>query len=88
MKNSTLEARRKLSTRRVHMFLIFKRLSYIRETQCTLNHGHRTDESFFIEGDVTLERIFENPASEALSNFRIFYHFWPILAEEFDFGSP
>ena len=88
MKNSALEAYRKFSTCRVHMFLIFKTLSYIRETYRTLNHGHRTDESFFIEGDVTLERIFENPASEALSNFRIFYRFWPILGEEFDFGSP
>ena len=51
--------------------LIFK----VSFTSQAMQHDRKTNETFFIEGKVTFEWIFEIQVSEALPSFRIFYYF-------------
>ena len=75
------DAHGKFLTRRTHTLWVCKTFPWVREIQRTLNQDHATNETFFIEGKVTLEQIFENQASEALPSIRIFCHFVPFLAK-------
>ena len=54
-KTLTSEARRKFFIRRTHMFWVCKTFVWVRGMQRTLNQDHTTNETFFIEGNVTLE---------------------------------
>ena len=54
----------------------------------TLNHDRTTNETFFMEGKVPVEWIFEMQASETLPKSRIFFHFVLVFGTDLDFRNP